>query len=1052
MSAPETSDAPQQAEIKTTAGTGGLAGVSVRRPWLAIVTNLLIVIAGLAAYFSVEVRELPNVDRPVVSVRGDLSGASPTTVDAEVTSRIEAAVARISGVSSIRAASEEGNFRVRIEFQPSRDLDSAASDVREAVARAERRLPDAVENLTVVRSDADAQPIVQIAVWSDTLPVDVASRAVEDSVLPVLTAVDGVAEVTLQGARRRELSVEAAPERLAALGVSISDLVATLEAAEFDVPVGSFAAENIEVLVRADASVVSAEEIEALVIRDDIRIGDVASVFFSPAKATSLARLDGRLVLNLSIVRRAGSNTVAISEGVERAIEGLRARFPDLNFAVTSDDAVFIRGAIGEVITTLGIALAIVVGVIWLFLGRLGPTLAPAVAIPVALIGALAAIQMLGFSVNMITLLALVLATGLVVDDAIVVLENIQRKRSEGLGRRAAAVIGAREVFFAVIATTATLVAVFTPISFLPGAAGRLFTEFGFLLSITVIISSFVALSLTPMIAARLPSLGEKNGGGGLFGPRIARGLGGFYAWTLRRALAAPLVTVVLCALLALGAAALYGALGEELTPTEDRGAVVISLSGPDGAGVAHTDRQVAAVEAMAAPFVASGVAQSVYSVSGRWDPNRGFIYMQLAPWDARTMSQAEIEAALRGPLNALPGARARIRSSSGLGLRGSSGTALSFAITGPSHDSIAEVAFAFAERLEQLDALGSVRVDYQATQPQLSIELDRQRVSDLNADLDTVGATLRALVDERQVADFNIGDEIVPVVIRSTTGAIQNPSDLLNFTVRTNSGALVPLEQFVGFVEEGVPAQLDRLGQRRAVMMSAGLSAETPLREAVELVRAEAAQMLPDGFGLVLSGEAATLEDTSNDLALVFAFALVIAFLVLVAQFESLTSALIVLLTAPFGVAAAIFALWMTGVTINIYSQIGVLMLIGVMAKNGILMVEFADQLRDRGAPVWQAAAEAARIRLRPITMTLLSTVLAGLPLVYGDGPGAEARASIGWVIFGGLGLGAFFTLFLTPAVYVLIAGWTRARAAEGAALEAELAEAENGRKEAVI
>ncbi len=1039
----ETETGAVSAQEAAVRGTGGLAGLSVRRPWLAIVMNLLVLIAGFAAYFAVEVRELPNVDRPIVAVRGDFPGASPTTVDAEATAVVEAAVARISGISAIRASSEEGNFRVIIEFQPGRDLDAAASDVREAVARAERRLPESVEGLTVVRSDQDAQPIVQIAVWSDSQPIDVVSRQVEDVVLPALTAVDGVAEVTLQGARRRELVVEAAPDRMAALGVAVGDLVAALEAAEFDVPVGSFAAEDLEVLVRADASVVSAEEIEALSIRDDVRIGDVASVFFTPAKANSLARLDGRLVLNLSVIRRAGSNTVSISDDVAAAVAQLETRFPDLNFAVTSDDAVFIKGAIGEVVTTLGIALSIVVGVIWVFLGRLGPTLAPAVAIPVALIGALAAIHLLGFSVNLITLLALVLATGLVVDDAIVVLENIQRRRADGRGPRAASVIGARQVFFAVIATTAVLVAVFTPISFLPGTAGRLFGEFGFLLAITVIVSSFVALTLTPMIAARLPSLGEKSGGSGVFGPRVARGLGDLYAWTLRRTLAAPLVTVAVCALLAVGAGGLYGELGEELTPDEDRGSVRVFLQGPDGAGVPHTDRQVAAVEAIAAPLVESGVATSIYSVSGRWDPNRGGVYIQLAPWDARDVSQAEIEETLRPQVASLPGARVRVSGASGLGLRGSQGESLRIAITGPSHAEIAEVAFAFADRLEGIEGLSGVRVDYQATQPQISIEVDRARASDLGARMAVVGETLRALVDEDRVTDFNIGDEIVPVVIRSTSGAIQDPSDLLNFTVRSDAGDLIPLEQMVRFVEEGVAAELDRYGQRRAVQISASLSADLPLREAVEEVRALSVEFLPDGYGLLFRGEAATLEETSSNLTLVFAFALVIAFLVLVAQFESLTSAAVVMLTAPFGVCAAIFALWLSGATINIYSQIGVLMLIGVMAKNGILMVEFADQLRDRGAPVWRAAAEAARIRLRPIAMTLTSTVLAGLPLVYGSGPGAEARAAIGWVIFGGLGMGALFTLFLTPAAYVLVAGLTRPRAAEGDALEKEMAAA---------
>ena len=1028
---------------------GGLADLSVRRPFLALVLNLLIIIAGSAALLGVEVRELPNVDRPVVAVRGDFPGASPTTVDARATARVEAAVARVSGVVAIRASSEEGNFRVIIEFQPGRDLDVAANDVREAVARAERRL-DGVENLTVVKADQDAQAVLQIAVWSEAEPIDALSRTVEEVVLPALTKIDGVAEVTLRGARRKQIIVEAAPERMAALGVAVGDLLTVLGRAPSDAPAGSLAAETIEILMRADASVSSPAEIEALQIREGVRVGDVASVYFSPATPSSYARLDGRLVLNLGLVRAAGSNTVQISADARKTIEQLQRRFPDLRFAVTSDDAVFIRGAIGEAARALFMALCIVVGVIWLFTGRLGATLAPAAAIPVSLIGAVAALWALGFSINLVTLLALVLATGLVVDDAIVVTENIQRRRMEGLGRRAAAVIGARQVFFAVIATTAVLVAVFTPISFLPGSAGRLFGEFGFLLAFTVMISSFVALSLTPAIAARIPDLGERRGAG-VFGKRIERALGGLYAALLKPALRAPLIAFTIAGFFAVGAAALYGQLGQELTPTEDRGQVRIWLQGPDGAGVAHTDRQVAEVEAMAAKWVEAGAVAQIYSVSGRFDPNRGSVGLQLAPWGARTVSQAEIEADLSRRLDEMPGARARIFGGNSLGLRGSaSGGRLSFAVTGPSHPEIAEVAQALAERLGDIEGFVRTRVDFQATQPQLQVEIDMVRADDLGVDSDAISEVLRVLADEDDVVDLNIGDEIVTVVVRSQAGAVRDPVDLLNLTVRGADGRLVPLSQLVKFVESGVAAELDRFGQRRAVEVSANMTADLPLREAVEQVRALAAEALPPGYELLFRGEAATLEETSNALAITFAVALLVAFLVLVAQFDSLTSAVVVMLTAPFGVCAAIYALWFVGATVNIYSQIGVLLLIGVMAKNGVLMVEFADQLRDRGAAVWEAAAQAARARLRAIVMTLASTVIAGLPLILGDGPGAEARAAIGWVIVGGLGVGAVFTLFLTPAAYVLVAGFSRPRAAEGAALEAELAAARDAGKSA--
>ncbi|MEL7171647.1 MAG: efflux RND transporter permease subunit, partial [Pseudomonadota bacterium] len=540
-------------------GTGGLPALSVRRPWLAVVMNLLVMIAGLAALWGIEVRELPDVDRPIVSVRALYPGASPTTIDAEVTSLVEGAVARVTGVTSVTSSSEEGNFRMRAEFSPNRELADAASDVREAVARIVPRLPDGVEDLFVVKSERDARPIIQVAVSALDASVDTLTRRIEDEIIPEITAVDGVSEVVLFGDRERVLRVAVDPERLAAYGFSIGEVSDLLSAAQFDIPVGAFEAGQQEVLVRADATVSEPARIEALMLRPNVRLGEIADVYYGLATPESFSRLDGRLIVSMGIVRQAQSNTVQISQDVERALARLQDRFPDLRFQVVSDDAVFIEGAIEEVLKTLALAVIIVVAVIWVFLGRLSATLVPAVAIPVALVGSIAGIWAMGFSINLITLLALVLATGLVVDDAIVVTENVQRKRTEGMGRLAAAVTGTREVFFAVIATTLTLIAVFIPISFLPSEAGRLFTEFGFVLAITVGLSSFVALSLCPMIASLLPSLGSERG---LAGP-----IGGWLA-TLYRALLAPVVKAPLVALLvfaalAAGAGALYPQLGE---------------------------------------------------------------------------------------------------------------------------------------------------------------------------------------------------------------------------------------------------------------------------------------------------------------------------------------------------------------------------------------------------------------------------------------------------------------------------------------------------------
>lgn len=1027
------------------ASLNDLPALSVRRPYLVTVLNLLIVIAGFSAIFGVEVRELPDVDRPIVSVRANYPGASPETIDAELTSKVEAAVARVSGVTEVRSSSEEGNFRIRAVFSPSTDLIDAANDVREAVNRVQRQLPDEVEDLFVIKADTDSRAIIRLAVTSRSLSIDEITRKVEDEVIPELTAVSGVAEVQIFGDRERVLRVVIDPMRLGSFGLSIGDVVAVLENARFDVPAGSFKSSEQEVIVRADASVEDPSAIEKLILRDTVRLGDVASAFFGPADPESIVRLNGRSVVNLGVVRRAQSNTVAISQGVESAVERLNRQISDLEITTTSDDAVFITSAIQEVLMSLALAVIIVVIVIAVFIGKARAALIPAVTIPIALIGTIAAIWLLGFSINLITLLALVLATGLVVDDAIVVLENIERLKAEGCPPRAAAVMGTRQVFFAVLATTATLVSVFLPISFLPSTAGRLFTEFGMVLAFTVIISSFVALSIVPMIASRIG--GQQVDENRAIGPLalLGNGLTRLYTGLLGGILAAPLVVLGLCAFVIAGAAIAYGSLSEELVPEEDRGQISVRLTGPDGVGLDYTDRQVEAVEEIIRPYVDQGVATSMLSITGRYDANRGEVTAPLADWSERTVSEAEIARQINKELEEIPGARARMRRGNSLNLRNADG-GIRFALTGGDYDLISSAAYALAEKIESsVPLLENVRVEFRATQPQISLSIDRQRATDLGVPISNLAATVRALVDEDEVGELSIDDQRVPIVVQAVGGVINDPTDLQNLFVAASDGRMVPLSQVITLSERAVAGELDRHGQRRAVEVFADRAPDAALRDIVEAVRTLAEQELPQNVGLLFLDEAAALDETSYGVGITYVVALLIVFLVLVAQFENIASALVVLLTVPFGICAAIFALALTGTSINIYSQIGVLMLIGIMAKNAILMVEFADQLRERGVGVYEAAREASIVRLRPIMMTMLSTVLAGLPLIIGSGAGAEARAAIGWVIFGGLGLAGMFTLFLTPALYVLIAGISKPRTAETERTERELREADS-------
>ena len=1021
-----------------------LPSFSVRRPTAVVVMNLLIVIAGLGALFGIEVRELPDVDRPVVTVRAFFDGASPETMDAEVTSVVEGAVARVSGIKTINSASEENNMRVRAEFLPNVDLDVAANDVREAVAAIERRLPEGVEDITIVKADADASPIIRLALMSNRLSQEALTRLAEDDVGAELSAIPGVATVALFGDQERVLRVVVEPMRLASYGLSIDDVAKVLRSTSLDVPAGSFKSDDQLLLVRADASIWRPADVEGLALRDDVRLGDVAQAFYGPAEAESYSLLNGRKVIGLGIIRRAKSNTIEISAAVDKVIERLNRRLDDVEIVKISDDARFIRGAVREVIVSLSIAVGVVIVVIFFFMGAIRPTLIPAVAIPIALIGTVAAIWLLGFSINILTLLALVLATGMIVDDAIVVVENIDRQRAAGMKPMAAAVVGTRQVFFAVLATTATLVSVFLPIAFLPSMAGKLFAEFGFVLAIAVVISSFVALTLCPMLASRLPSRDGHGAREGHLG-KLGNWIVGLYRRLLEFTLSARFLVLGAAVMVALSAVVLFPSIDEELVPTEDRGAILIMMQGPDGVGLEYMDRQSARAEALLEPLRQSGEITNVLSIVGRWDLNRVYIIAPLAPWSERTRSQAEIAKELRPKLKAIPGATARVRTPNSLNLHHVGG-GLEFALTGSNYADIAAAADTFLAAMhDRLPQFEDPEIEYQQTQPQLSVRINRRRAEDLGVPVEGIASTLRAMVDGFQVTQLNVDDKSVPVLIESAAGAIDDPSDLHNLFVASTRGGLVPLSAFVTLEEVGVAAELDRTVQKRAIEIDTPLPPGYSLQRAISDIEKLADDVLVPGIELRFINEAATLQDTSSQVGIAFGLSILIVLLVLAAQFESFLSACVILLTVPFGLAAAVFALYFTGSTFNIYSQIGLIMLVGLMAKNGILVVEFADQLRDRGHEVGEAIRIAAVTRLRPVMMTMLSTVLGALPLILSSGAGAEARHAIGWIVFGGLGIATVFTLVLIPVIYSLLAPLAPPRAHAGVRLDRELREIES-------
>ncbi|MEO8667281.1 MAG: efflux RND transporter permease subunit, partial [Bauldia sp.] len=803
---------------------------------------------------------------------------------------------------------------------------------------------------------------------------------------------------------------------------------------------------NRTMLVRADASAKSAAEIGAIEINPTTRVGDVADVVFGPAERTTALRMNGGNGVGINIIRQAKSNALEISSGVRAAVDQLNLSLPDgVKLIVTSDDATFIRGSIESVVIDLLLATAIVISIIYIFLRSVRITFIPAITVPIALIGAVGAIWAAGFSINILTLLALVLAIGMVVDDAIVVIENIMRQRGLGLGTRAAAVLGTKQVFFAVLSTTATLAAVFIPISFFPGVAGRLFSEFGFVLAFAVTLSAFVALTLCPMLASRwigdgdheAPSRNPVGRAVSAFGRAAER----LYARLLSAALAAPMVVVVASVLFAGAAAVVFTQLPSELTPPEDRGFVPMSVSSPQGATVDYTSDQIRKIEAIVQPLVDAGEVQNVFA-NAQGGGGGGFVFLTLTPWDKRTRSQMEITAELNRKLQSIPGIQVFTRTANSLGIRGG-GQGLQFAITGTDYGPISEAADVLMAALQKDPRFDNVRLNFDTTQPQISIKIDRERASDVGIPVTTISTALQTLLAGTDLGNYYQGDDQIKILAQAPYGLIQDAGGLDRIQLRTAGGKMVPLSSLVSFEEVAVAPSLQRQDQRRAVPMTATLTPGIDLRKGMTALEATAATVLPAGMNIVYSGEAKELNTTTSGVFQTFAFALLVVLLVLAGQFESFNSAFILIATVPFGLAAAIFAMLLTGGSLNIYSQIGLIMLVGLMSKNGILIVEFANQLRDQGQSVNDAIRNAALIRLRPVVMTMFATVLGGLPLLLTGGAGAEARRSLGWIIVGGLGFATIATLFLTPVVFSLLARFAKPRIAEEQRLDRELAAA---------
>ena len=1027
-----------------------MTALFVRRPVLAIVVSLLIVVAGIAAIVGVEIRELPAVDSPVITITTTYTGAAPETIDREVTAIIESAAGRVPGVKSISSSSSFGRSRVTADFRESVDLDVAASDMRDAIARVSRDLPNAVDDPRIVKADSDAQAVLRLAVTSASYTSEEMTIIVENQILDNFTTINGVADVQVYGDREQVFRIDVDQAKLASRGLTVADLASALSDAAFDTPAGSLSNDTQTLSVRARATVDSAEQFEQLLIDERSRIGDVATVTLGADTGSSSLRANGRTGIGLGIVRQAGSNTLDISRDVHAVAQRLNQTLPDgMDIRVTSDDAVFINGSIKEVLTSLSLAVTIVISIIFIFLLNWRATLIPAITLPVALIGTIAGIWLAGFSINILTLLALLLATGLVVDDAIVVLENIVNRRRAGMGARAAAVIGTRQVFFAVVTTTAVLAAVFIPLSFLPGKAGGLFREFGFVLAIAVTISSLVSLTLCPMLASRLLKQDNlKDEAASPFKPatsirRLGYWFARFYDVSLAKCLAMPVLVVLMAIGIAVLAWYTLSRIPEELLPREDRSVALLSVSAPPGVSLEYTAAQLRKIEDLVQPLVEKQEVKNVFSIAGRrGSNNRGFMVVTLKPWDERERSQQEIVAELNRGLRSIPGVRAFAIQPNSLGIRGA-GSGLKVALAGNNYKTLSEKADQLLALLEDDPRFGRVRLSYETNQAQLSIGIDRERAADLDISIDGLAAAMQSVLDGRTLGEVFIDDRAVSVKLVSTTQPVNDPTDLANLFLKSGDGRIVPMSSIATVHETAIAPSLPREERSRAVTITAGLTPQMSLREGLREFTALAEPMLDSDMRLIPLAEAATLNETSSGIALTFGFAIVIVFLVLSAQFESFVSSLIIMFTVPFGLACAIFALFLSGTSLNVYSQIGLVLVVGIMAKNGILIVEFANQLRDQGLSVVEAAHQSALRRIRPVTMTLFSTVLSGIPLVLASGAGAEARRALGWIIVGGLGMATIITLYLTPVAYRLLAGFSQPKAASDKQLEEELARA---------
>ena len=1002
-----------------------LPEIAIRRPVFATVLSLLIVLVGWVAFTQLPVREYPKIDEPVVTVTTRLAGASSEVMESTVTKVLEDSLAGIEGVDVITSISRPEQSQITVRFRLERDPDAAAAEVRDKVARVRGRLPQSVDEPVVAKVEADAFPVIWIALSSDRYSplalTDLANRIAK----PVLQTATGVAEVRVFGERRFAMRVRPDPDRLAAYGLTVQDLEDALRRANLEVPAGRVESQLREFNVTAATDLRSASAFADVVIRTagglPVRIGDVADVAEGAADERTSVRLNGRDTVSLGVIRQATANPLELSAGVRGLLERVRGDLPaGVDVQVANDNSVFIDRSIRAVYQTILEAVVLVTLVIVLFLRTLRASIIPLVTIPVSLIGAFALMALFGFSINTLTLLALVLAIGLVVDDAIVVLENIHRHIEAGMTPLAAAIRGSREIAFAVVAMTLTLAAVYAPLALTPGRTGRLFAEFALALAGAVLVSGFVALTLSPMMCAKLLRHQQRRGWFDRSMERVLQALVHGYGRALDVALRWRWGVVGLMLASAAASVWLLRTTKQELAPLEDRGVILTIVNAPDGATAAYTSRYAAAIERIGSDYPEF---DRIFALIGNPTVSQATVFFRAKPWEERERSTLALVREMAPRIAAVPGVTAFPITPPSLG-QGFRERPVNFVITtNDSYASLARVVAEFQRRMADFPGFLQVDTDLRMNKPELRLEVDRERAAALGVSVDAVARTVESMLGGRVVGRYKREGEQYDVIVQTSADARSAPQDIDGLYVRGRNHTMVPLSAVVRVQEVVAPRELNHFAQRRSATLTANLAPDFALGEALRTMDQIAREVLPEGYTTDLNGASREFRAASGSLAVVFVLALVFIYLVLAAQFESFLDPFIIMLSVPLSMLGALAALRWTGGTLNVFSQIGLVTLVGLITKHGILIVEFANQLRQQGLALGEAVRRAAELRLRPILMTTGAMVLGALPLALATGAGAESRQQIGWVIVGGMSVGTLLTVFVVPTMYVLLA-----------------------------